>query len=217
MAELIPILTPLLLVDVLNAVLLAAMIFTAGSTRPVANSSALLLGHTIAYLLVGVLALFGVEKLMTRLASHQPVDFMFQLLLGLACFYGAFASRGGRASEEHNPGGELRRDGVEKPDCVGRAQADDRIGQQRRGRDRDSAARSLERRASDSRVCVQIEVQRELVAAERIDPLGSVSGVRELAEMPRVARMIENQLAIQVLHAGHAKMAFALSRAATRR
>jgi cytochrome c biogenesis protein CcdA len=108
MAELIPILTPLLLVDVLNAVLLAAMIFTAGSARPLANSSALLLGHTIAYLLVGVLALFGVEKLMTRLASHQPVDFMFQLLLGLACFYGAFASRGGRASEEHNPGGELR-------------------------------------------------------------------------------------------------------------
>ena len=107
MVELIAILTPILLVDVLNAVLLAAMIFVAGSSRPVANSSALLLGHTIAYMLVGIVALFGVEKLMARLANPQPVDFLFELLLGLACLYGAFASRGGGASEEHNPGGEL--------------------------------------------------------------------------------------------------------------
>ena len=47
--ELLSILTPLLLVDVLNPVLFAALVFAAGAPRPVANSAALLLGHTLAY------------------------------------------------------------------------------------------------------------------------------------------------------------------------
>lgn len=100
-------LVPLLLVDVLNPVLFAALIYTAGSGRPVANASALLAGHTTAYLTLGVVASFGVETLTARLAEPQPIDFLIEFVMAIACLYAAFASRGGGASEERHPEGDL--------------------------------------------------------------------------------------------------------------
>ena len=38
-------------IDILNPVLFAVLIYAAGSARPIANSSAMLLGHTLAYAL----------------------------------------------------------------------------------------------------------------------------------------------------------------------
>jgi len=107
MTELLAIIAPLLLIDILNPVLLAALIYAAGSSRPIANSGSLLLGHTLAYLVVGLLISIGLEALGERLANPEPVDFLFEFLLGVACLYGAFASRGGSVSEERNPEGEL--------------------------------------------------------------------------------------------------------------
>lgn len=107
MTELLAVITPLLLVDVINPVLFAALLFAAGSERPVANSSAMLLGHTLAYVVVGLVASLGIERLIERLANPQPVDFLIEFVLALASFYAAFASRGGRASEERNPEGAL--------------------------------------------------------------------------------------------------------------
>lgn len=103
MNELVAVLPPLLLVDVLNPVLFAALIFVAGSTRPVLNSSAMLLGHTLAYIVVGVVLSLGMEQLRERLANPRPVDFLLEFILAVGAFYAAFASRGGGASEERNP------------------------------------------------------------------------------------------------------------------
>jgi NhaP-type Na+/H+ or K+/H+ antiporter len=107
MTELLAVITPFLLIDALNPVLFAVLIYAAGSSRPVANSSAMLLGHTMAYFAVGLLASLGIEKLAQRLDNPQPVDFVIEFVLGIAFLYAALASRKGGASEARNPEGDL--------------------------------------------------------------------------------------------------------------
>jgi cytochrome c biogenesis protein CcdA len=107
MTEVLAVITPLLLIDVMNPVLFAMLILAAGSNRPVANSSAMLLGHTLAYITVGVLVSFAVEKISHRLDNPQPLDYGIQIVLALACLYGALASRDGGASEPGKPLAEL--------------------------------------------------------------------------------------------------------------
>ena len=107
MTELLAVVGPILLVDVLNPVLLAALIFTAGSARPVLNSGAMLLGHTLAYLGVGLVVFHAMDALAHRFHNPEPVDFLFEFLVGLGCLYAALASRGGQASEARNPEGAL--------------------------------------------------------------------------------------------------------------
>ncbi len=107
MTELLAVITPFLLIDALNPVLFAVLIYAAGSSRPVANSSAMLLGHTLAYFAVGLLASLGIEKLAQRLDNPQPVDFAIEFVLGIAFLYAALASRKGGASETRNPEGDL--------------------------------------------------------------------------------------------------------------
>jgi hypothetical protein len=48
------VLIPILVADVLNPALLAAMIFALGTPAPFRNALALLLGHTVTYLVMGV-------------------------------------------------------------------------------------------------------------------------------------------------------------------
>jgi cytochrome c biogenesis protein CcdA len=107
MTELLATITPYLLIDILNPVLFAVLIYAAGSSRPVTNSSALLLGHTLAYFTVGLLASVGIEKLTQRLENPQPVDFAIEFILALGFLYAALASRDGGASDERNPEGDL--------------------------------------------------------------------------------------------------------------
>ncbi len=107
MTDLLPVIVPILLVDVLNPVLLAAMIYVAGTANGVMNSAAMLLGHTLAYLLVGIVIALGIDAIAARFAEPKPVDFLFEALVGLGCLYAAWASRGGGASEERQPEGEL--------------------------------------------------------------------------------------------------------------
>jgi cytochrome c biogenesis protein CcdA len=107
MTELLAVITPLLLVDALNPVLFAVLIYAGASSRPVANSSAMLLGHTLAYFVVGLVASQGIEILSHRLDNPKPVDFVIEFVLGIAFIYAALASREGGASETRQPQGEL--------------------------------------------------------------------------------------------------------------
>ncbi len=50
---------PILLVDVANPVLLVAIAYALTRSRPIAKSYALILGHTLAYFLMGVLIVYG--------------------------------------------------------------------------------------------------------------------------------------------------------------
>ncbi|MDH3906918.1 MAG: hypothetical protein OEV16_14850, partial [Gammaproteobacteria bacterium] len=67
MIDLFAVLLPILLVDVVNPVLFAMLVFAAGSNRPVSNSSAILAGHTLAYFVAGVAIAHGMEQISDRL------------------------------------------------------------------------------------------------------------------------------------------------------
>jgi len=82
MIELLPLLVPLLLIDMLNPVLFAVLVFAAGSGRPVANSSAILIGHTLAYFIAGVAVSHGIEQVAERLANPQRIDFILSGVIG---------------------------------------------------------------------------------------------------------------------------------------
>ncbi len=87
MIELLQGLAPILLVDMLNPILLALLIFAASSDKPVANSAAMLLGHTLTYFVAGYGLSFGVEKLSALLDNPGTVDYVISGLLGVLCVY----------------------------------------------------------------------------------------------------------------------------------
>ena len=83
MFELLPSLAPIFLVDILNPVLFAMLVFAAGSNRAITNSSALLIGHTLAYFFAGVAISYGMEQVAGRLANPQSIDFVISGVVGL--------------------------------------------------------------------------------------------------------------------------------------
>ena len=107
MIELLPKLIPLLIFDALNPVLFAIMLVAVGTNRPIANSIALLAGHTLSYFVSGVIIALGLDQIINRLNNPLPVDFVIQLLIGLLCLWAAWVSRNGKASEEKKPNSKL--------------------------------------------------------------------------------------------------------------
>ena len=107
MTELLLTLLPFLLVDVLNPVLFAMLVFAAGSNRPVANSAALLGGHTLAYLLAGVVISFGLERVAERLANPQAIDFVIGGIIGLVLLFMAIPTNKKGAPTAPEPEWEL--------------------------------------------------------------------------------------------------------------
>ena len=116
MLELLPVLLPILLVDVLNPVLFAMMVFAAGSKRPVINSSALLLGHTLAYFVAGVAVAHGIDRVADRLANPERIDFIIGGIIGVGLLWLAIPmkKKGAPAADEQGglrrPGGRLGSD-----------------------------------------------------------------------------------------------------------
>ena len=99
MIELWAVLAPILLADIVNPVLFAFLVYAAGTSRPVANSSALLLGHTAAYFIAGMLLALGLEKIDNRLANPEPVDFIVELFIGLVLLWLVMRSRNTKAKQ----------------------------------------------------------------------------------------------------------------------
>jgi cytochrome c biogenesis protein CcdA len=107
MFELLPTIFPILLVDILNPVLFATMVFAAGSTRPVINSSALLLGHTLAYFVAGVAIAHGIDRVADRLANPQHIDFVIGGIIGIALLWLAVPVKKKGAPSADEPEWEL--------------------------------------------------------------------------------------------------------------
>ena len=99
------ILLPILVSDVLNPVLFTFMVYAAGSRRPVATSSAMLLGHTAAYMVCGVVLAYSIEQLSTRLANPMTIDFVIELVIGCALLWLVFRTRkdSGQRPDEQTP------------------------------------------------------------------------------------------------------------------
>ncbi len=107
MTDLVPALLPILLVDVLNPVLFAMLVFAAGSGRPVANSFSMLAGHTLAYFCAGIVVSFGVEQITARLAEPQRIDFVISGIVGLGLIWAALSTRKSGAPGAEEPEWEL--------------------------------------------------------------------------------------------------------------
>ncbi len=87
MSELLPALFPILLVDMLNPVLFAVMVFAAGSSRPITNSAAILIGHTLAYFVAGILVSLGIEQATERLVNPHRIDFIISGIVGIGLLW----------------------------------------------------------------------------------------------------------------------------------
>ncbi len=77
-----------------------------------------------------------------------------------------------------------------------RVEARNNVGHHRSRSDRYRTARAFESHRIYAIAVIDVQIERELVPAERIDPLGTVCSPCELAEMSRLAGMIEYQLAV---------------------
>ena len=95
MSELWTVSLPILLVDMANPVLLAAVIISVTQSRPMLSAISLILGHTAAYLLSGALIIYGLADLLAdqlspileRWSQPQPGDYVFGLVLGIALIW----------------------------------------------------------------------------------------------------------------------------------
>lgn len=87
MPDLLPSLVPILLVDILNPVLFAVMVFAAGSNRPISNSTAILIGHTLAYFIAGIVVSAGIDLVTDRLANPQRIDFLLSGIIGIGLLW----------------------------------------------------------------------------------------------------------------------------------
>ena len=86
-------LLPILVVDVLNPVLFAFMVYAAGGARPALVSGAMLAGHTVAYLAAGIVIGVSLEQILAYLAEPKPIDFAISGLLGCALLWLALKTR----------------------------------------------------------------------------------------------------------------------------
>ena len=113
------ILAPILLLDLLNPVLLAAVIYALGTQRAMANAVAILLGHTASYFAAGIGLALGIEALTERLRNPEPMDFGIEIGLGMLLLAAGFAmARGGGGesdfgeAERLSPGSSFAMGGV---------------------------------------------------------------------------------------------------------
>ena len=99
------ILLPILLSDVLNPVLFTFMVYAAGSKRPVFVSSAMLLGHTAAYMTCGVILAYSIEKISVRLANPETIDFAIEFVIACALLWLVLRTRKdkGKRPDENTP------------------------------------------------------------------------------------------------------------------
>jgi cytochrome c biogenesis protein CcdA len=82
MFDLFPIILPLLITDVINPVLLAAVIFSLGSSKPFLNSIFILLGWLFLYFVAGIAIALGLDAIIDLLANPRPIDFVIEIIIG---------------------------------------------------------------------------------------------------------------------------------------
>jgi cytochrome c biogenesis protein CcdA len=92
MFELLAILVPIVIVDALNPVLAAAVIFALGTPRPYRAATWVLTGWFAVYFGAGVVLAAGLERITRVLADPRPVDFIIQIPIALALLWFAYQS-----------------------------------------------------------------------------------------------------------------------------
>lgn len=102
---------PILALDVINPVLLAAVILACTTDRPYALSLSVVIGHTAAYFAAGLLFLFGVGELLAAytaplqelINNPVPSDFVIGGLIGIVLLLVAIRWRVNPPAPSENP------------------------------------------------------------------------------------------------------------------
>ncbi|WP_278472484.1 GAP family protein [Gimesia maris] len=92
MFELWMTLIPILIADVVNPVLFAFLVYAAGTDRPVINCCAVLLGHTLAYYLAGIVIAIGIEQISDHLTHPQLIDYSIGFVIGVILLWVGYLS-----------------------------------------------------------------------------------------------------------------------------
>lgn len=90
MDQLIIILIPILVADILNPVLLAGTIYCLGSRQPIINTLAVLMSFLVTYFLSGIVIAIGLELLEDYFHFPQEFDYVLELLIAALLFYMAW-------------------------------------------------------------------------------------------------------------------------------
>ena len=89
MLDIFPIILPILITDIINPVLLAAVIYSLGSNKPFLNSIFILLGWFSLYFAAGIAIALGLDAIIDLLANPRPIDFVIEIIIGvLLCWLG---------------------------------------------------------------------------------------------------------------------------------
>ena len=88
----------ILIADVLNPVLLAFLIYVAGSPNGARDSLVGLLGHTFAYFCAGLILLWGFERVALLIEQPSAIDFVFSTLVGVFLLWAAYRTAQARGS-----------------------------------------------------------------------------------------------------------------------
>jgi len=83
MVDLFPIILPILITDIINPVLLTAVIFSLGSNKPFVNSAAILTGWLILYFTAGIILALGLDAIIDLFVNPRPIDFVIETVLGI--------------------------------------------------------------------------------------------------------------------------------------
>jgi len=87
MIELIIVLIPLLITDVVNPVLLTGVIYSLGSRKPYLNASSVLFGWFLIYFLAGIGIAIGFDALVDLLDNPKPIHFIIQIVVSILLFF----------------------------------------------------------------------------------------------------------------------------------
>jgi len=77
------ILIPILASDIVNPVLLAAVVYAFGSRRPCTNALSILMGWFVVYFACGVVLAVALDAITNYLKNPRPMDFAIEAVLGL--------------------------------------------------------------------------------------------------------------------------------------
>jgi len=92
MFELLLILVPIVVTDIMNPVLAAAVIFALGTPKPYRGAFWVLFGWFAVYFVSGLGIAVGLEWVMRFLANPRPVDFYIQTPIALTLIWFAYKS-----------------------------------------------------------------------------------------------------------------------------
>lgn len=119
MSEFLIVSVSIFLVDVPNVVLFAAVIMALSGPNPLARSCALILGHTLAYFIAGLLVVFGLAKFLAPVIDFfvdgflnpAPIDFVMGLVVGVLLIVGAVKMFVGSAPDGNLEDPKLKKSG----------------------------------------------------------------------------------------------------------